>query len=209
MSLTVIISFVIASILLSLIPGPDNIFVLTESITKGKRNGIIISLGLVSGVVIHTLLIVFGLAIFIKKYESIFIFIKIFGALYLLSLAYQSYTEKTLQKPNKKIVKQKIKWKEPFLSLFKKGLLMNVLNPKVALFFIAFLPQFITKNGFYYEIQILILGAIFILQAFIIFSGIAILADKLSKHLTSPIFWKNVKWIKTAVLVGLAIFLFL
>lgn len=208
METSVLVSFIIASVLLALMPGPDNIFVLTESITKGKRNGIIIAFGLASGIVIHTLFIVSGLAIFIKNSENVFFIIKILGALYLLYLAYQSYKETPAKMLKNDVTIQKTEWKKDFFSLFKKGFLMNVLNPKVTLFFIAFLPQFVTKNGFLFEIQILILGILFMLQAFIVFSGIAILADQLGKYLTSPKFWKNVKWIKVTVLIGLALFLF-
>lgn len=209
MDTTLVLSFLSAAILLTLMPGPDNIFVLTESITKGRRNGIIISFGLVSGIIIHTLIIATGLAILIQKSEKLFYGIKILGALYLLYLVYKTYKEpenKGISVTKGKIIKE-VK-KISFFSLYKKGFLMNVLNPKVTLFFIAFMPQFVTKNGFPFEIQIVTLGGIFMIQGFIILSGIAILSDKLSAYLTSKVFWKNVKWIKMCVLTGLALFLF-
>lgn len=206
MSITLLSSFLVASVLLALMPGPDNIFVLTESITKGKRNGIIISAGLASGVIVHTLLIVSGLALFIKNSETAFFVVKVFGALYMLYLAYLSYKEPP------QIISEKPEGttslgEQSFFSLYKTGFLMNVLNPKVTLFFIAFMPQFVYEKGFSFELQILILGIIFMAQAFLIFACIAFLADKLTRFLESKVFWSNVKWIKIGVLVSLALFL--
>jgi len=208
MDIEILISFLMASITLSLMPGPDNVFVLTESITKGKRNGIIISAGLASGIIVHTIVIATGLSILVQESPYVFIGIKIFGATYLLYLAYLTYKEKTstitISNQNN-ILEVKEKW----FPLYKKGFIMNVLNPKVTLFFIAFLPQFVGKNGFSFSIQIFILGIIFMLQAFLVFSIIAIVSEKLRQYLNSSVFWEKVKWIKMAILILLAGFLLL
>jgi len=208
MDIELLISFLLASITLSLMPGPDNVFVLTESITKGKRNGIIISAGLASGIIIHTIIIATGLSVLVQKSPSIFTGIKVFGAIYLLYLAYLTYKEKTTtvnisNKNNNKEITEK------WFPLYKKGFIMNVLNPKVTLFFIAFLPQFVSKEGFTFSLQIIILGIIFMLQAFLVFSIIAIVAEKLRQYLNSSIFWEKVKWVKMAILILLAGFLLL
>jgi len=208
MDIELLISFLLASITLSLMPGPDNVFVLTESITKGKRNGIIISAGLASGIIIHTIIIATGLSILVQKSPSIFTGIKIFGAIYLLYLAYLTYKEETTtvnisNKNNNEEIKEK------WFPLYKKGFIMNVLNPKVTLFFIAFLPQFVSKGGFTFSLQIIILGIIFMLQAFLVFSSIAIVAEKLRQYLNSSVFWEKVKWVKMAILILLAGFLLL
>lgn len=207
MELTVLLSFLSASILLALMPGPDNVFVLTESITKGKRNGIIVSAGLATGVIFHTLLIASGLSIFIQTSDKLLFVVKVLGALYLFYLAYKTYISN--EKISLDISTVKNKTKESFFSLFKTGLLMNILNPKVTLFFIAFLPQFVRQeNELDVMYQFIILGLVFMIQAFVIFSLIAVLADKLSQYLKSDIFWNNVKWVKIIVFVGLGIFLF-
>jgi len=206
MNIDLLISFLLASITLSLMPGPDNIFVLTESITKGKRNGIITSAGLASGIIVHTSIIAVGLSILIQQSPSVFFGIKIFGAIYLLYLAYLTYKEKpTTVNINKQ--SKNLNTKEKWFPLYKKGFIMNVLNPKVTLFFIAFLPQFVSKDGLPFSIQIIILGIIFMLQAFLVFSLIAIIAEKLRQNLNSSFFWKKVKWIKMTVLILLAGFL--
>ena len=208
MDIELLISFLLASITLSLMPGPDNVFVLTESITKGKRNGIIISAGLASGIIIHTIVIATGLSVLVQQSPYDFTGIKIFGAIYLLYLAYLTYKEETTTVSISNQSKG-FDIKEKWFPLYKKGFIMNVLNPKVTLFFIAFLPQFVSKDGLSFSVQILFLGIIFMIQAFLVFSIIAIIAEKLRQYLNSRVFWKKVKWVKMAILILLAVFLVL
>ncbi len=204
MELGLILSFIGASVVLSLMPGPDNIFVLTESLTKGHRNGIAISIGLCFGILIHTTAAATGLSIIIQKSAIAFSILKYFGATYLFYLAYKAIKEKKsvlnfdLSSTNKN---------EKISKLVKKGFLMNILNPKVSLFFIAFLPQFITINGINITIQMIILGLIFMLQALLIFSLISVLSSKLTKFVNNPKFWKITKWSKVSVLSVLGLFL--
>jgi len=197
MELGLVLSFLGASILLTLMPGPDNIFVLTESLTKGQRNGILISVGLGMGVLIHTLAAATGLSIIIQKSAMAFSIIKYLGALYLFYLAFQAFKEKPL---TLHFESEANKEKQGAVSLIRKGIFMNVLNPKVSLFFIAFLPQFISTNGFSVIIQMIILGVIFMVQAILIFCGIAILSGRLTKYVNKPKFWSVTKWSKVSVL---------
>ncbi|KAA3596815.1 MAG: LysE family translocator [Calditrichaeota bacterium] len=192
-----IMSFLGASILLTLMPGPDNIFVLTESLTKGQRDGIAISLGLASGILVHTLATATGVSIVIQNSEITFTVIKYLGACYLFYLSFKAFQE---QRPNVELNFEKENTKTGFGKLMRKGFFMNVLNPKVSLFFIAFLPQFVSKNGFNFTFQMIILGFIFMTQTVIIFSLIAILSGKLSNYLNSAKFWKITKWSKVSVL---------
>ena len=154
----------------------------------------------------HTSIIAVGLSVLIQQSPSVFIGIKIFGAIYLLYLAYLTYKEKT-PTVNITIQSKDLDTTEKWFPLYKKGFIMNVLNPKVTLFFIAFLPQFVSKDGLPFSIQIIILGIIFMLQAFLVFSLIAIIAEKLRQNLNSSFFWKKVKWIKMTILILLAGFL--
>ncbi|WP_223558965.1 LysE family translocator [Chryseobacterium lathyri] len=206
MEVQLIISFLTASLLLSIIPGPDNIFVLTESITKGKKNGIAISLGLAMGVLVHTAAAATGLSIIIQKSAMAFSIIKYIGAAYLFYLAFMSLKEKKIELT---LVDDQVQNKNNVAYLIKKGFLMNVLNPKVALFFIAFLPQFISKNGFNITLQMFLLGIIFALQAFLVFFIISILASRLTKYVNDNKFWKITKWSKVGVLSSLGMALLL
>ena len=88
----------------------------------------------------------------------------------------------------------------PFSLLIKKGFLMNILNPKVSLFFIAFLPQFITLGGINITTQMIILGLILMLQALFVFSLISIMSSRLTKYVNNPKFWKITKWSKISIL---------
>ncbi|MEN8139420.1 MAG: LysE family translocator [Bacteroidota bacterium] len=204
MELELILSFIGASMLLTFMPGPDNIFVLTESITKGHKHGIAISLGLVSGVMVHTLAAATGLSIILKQSDYAFQIVKYLGAAYLLYLAYMAYKEK---KPEVEIGGEVDNAEFNLWKLMRKGFFMNVLNPKVSLFFIAFLPQFISKSGFNITLQMFILGLIFMIQAILIFTLISTLSGKFSSYLNSEKFWKYTKWGKVSVLVALGVML--
>jgi threonine/homoserine/homoserine lactone efflux protein len=197
-----IFSFLGASILLTVMPGPDNIFVLTESITKGRRDGIAISTGLILGVLVHTFAAATGLSIIIQQSDIAFSVLKYLGAAYLFYLAYMSTkdTQLTIDLDSKDV-----KSDQTLFQLIRKGFFMNVLNPKVSLFFIAFLPQFISPNGFNPTYQMIILGLMFMVQALIIFYAIAILASQLTSILNSPRFWKITKWSKVIVLAVLGL----
>lgn len=203
MEIQLLVSFLCASVLLSLMPGPDNIFVLTESITKGKNNGIAISLGMSLGVLVHTTAAATGLSIIIQKSAMAFTVIKFIGAAYLFYLAFLSFKEK---KSELNFMKKENE-NEDVSYLIKKGFLMNALNPKVALFFIAFLPQFITKTGFNITVQMFILGIIFALQVFFVFYIISILSGRLTKYVKNPKFWNITKWSKGIILSALGMVL--
>lgn len=197
MELHLILSFTLASVLLSFMPGPDNIYVLVESITKGVKNGIAISAGLCLGILIHTTAAATGLSIIIQQSAIVFSIVKLLGALYLFYLAYLSLKEKRIEV---QINNRDLESDFRIFPLLKKGFVMNVLNPKVSLFFIAFLPQFVSRDGLHITIQMGILGFIFMIQAFVIFSLIAIMAGQFSQYLNHPKFWKFSKWVKAGFL---------
>ena len=174
----ILFSFTIATSILSISPGPDNIFVLTQSIVNGKKYGLATVFGLMTGCIIHTTLVAFGVSAILKENENLFFFIKLLGASYLIYLAYKVY------KSDAKIVLSNDNVKsETLLQLFKKGFIMNVLNPKVTIFFLAFFPQFLFSETISTVIQFYVLGGIFILVSFLVFGTIAVLAGSISNYL--------------------------
>ncbi|GGI15176.1 LysE family translocator [Gottfriedia solisilvae] len=177
MDLTIYLSFIGVSLLLIIAPGPDNIFVMAQSISYGKKEGIATAFGLCSGVTIHTLAASIGLSAILYQSNIAFSILKYLGAFYLLYLAYQAFRSSNevgeFAKPKKQTLP----------ALYRRGFLMNVLNPKVSLFFLAFLPQFIEKNGISVRLQMIVLGLTFMILTLIVFSIIAIFAGSLGEKL--------------------------
>lgn len=205
MELGVFLSFCLASFLMALSPGPDNIYVITESLAKGSRNGLWIAFGLNSGVVVHTLLAATGLSLIFQQSEMAFSIVSYLGAAYLLYLAYQASREDL----NFDLDTAQTEQKAPALKLYRTGVLMNLLNPKVSLFFIAFLPQFLDKGSLPLFWQACLLGLSFLVIGFATFGSFALLANQLRTYLLNPQFLKGMKWLKVAVLAILALFLLL
>jgi len=202
MNYEILISFIGASILLTLMPGPDILYVLMQSISIGKKQGIITALGLVSGIIIHTTLVAFGVSAIIKQSENLFFGLKVFGALYLLFLAYKSLKSKEVIALNTNISTIN-SWK-----LYKKGFIMNVINPKVSIFFLAFFPGFLYSSNQNTIIQFYVLGIIFMIQALLIFTLVSIVSGQLSSYLKShKSFARNLKWFKVLIFVAIAFFI--
>jgi len=199
----VLIPFLTASVLLTFMPGPDIIYVIMQSITNGKKYGIVTALGLVSGIIIHTTLIAFGVAVMIQRSEILFFVIKLFGAAYLFYLAYRTY------KSSAKIELEEINnQKRSLLSLYKQGFIMNLLNPKVVIFFLAFFPGFIIESNGNIIQQIYILGVLFMMQAFFVFSFVAIISDKLTSFLRgNKKFERYLHWFQMIVFIVIGIYI--
>jgi threonine/homoserine/homoserine lactone efflux protein len=197
------LSFAFATSVLSISPGPDNIFVLTQSIVNGRKFGLATVIGLISGCLVHTTLLAFGVSAVIKASEGLYTGIKIFGAVYLLYLAYKVYkTDANI------MVSKENAPKKTTNQLFKQGFIMNVLNPKVSIFFLAFFPGFLYSETINTVTQFYVLGFIFMFVSFIIFSLIAILAGSISKKIKSNIkIGLYLKWIQIIVFILIAIFI--
>ncbi len=169
-----LIAFFSASVLLALVPGPDNLFVLTQSILQGKKAGFMIILGLCTGLLFHTFMVVIGVSVIFQTSIIAFTTLKIIGAIYLLYLAWQLF----------KSSNSKINLKETnsidYKKLYLKGIFMNITNPKVSLFFLAFLPQFTNINSGNLSLQMLVLGILFIFSAILVFGLIAFFSEKLA-----------------------------
>ncbi len=151
------LGFIIAGILLNLTPGADTMYILTRSITQGRRAGIYSVLGITTGGLIHTTLAAFGLSIILAKSAFAFNMIKYIGVAYLVYLGIKMILEKNNLFDNEA---QKVENTDIF-KIYRQGLLTNVLNPKVALFFLSFLPQFINPHYANGPIPFLILGVTF------------------------------------------------
>lgn len=179
LELQTIIMFVTASTLLALAPGPDILFVLTQSMAKGSRSGIVIALGLCSGLIFHTTAVALGVAVIFQTSALAFSLLKFVGAAYLLYLALMAFKDAS---------KSKLESNKASLSLsalFRRGVFMNITNPKVSIFFLAFLPQFTNPAIGNVTVQIFSLGALFMLSAFVVFTIVSLLAGRVGAWFAS------------------------
>ncbi|WP_232525219.1 LysE family translocator [Motilimonas pumila] len=167
--------FFITSVLLALSPGPDNIFVLTHGAHHGRKAGLMVTLGLCSGLCFHTALVALGVAALLQASPVAFSVLKLIGASYLLYLAWGAWRSSASSLPAQPPLSSR--------ALYIRGVVMNVTNPKVALFFLAYLPQFITPNFGHAGGQTLLLGGVFMLAALLTFSSIACSAGLLAPWL--------------------------
>lgn len=172
MDMMLVISFLGVAIILTIMPGPDILFVIAQSISQNKQAGIATACGLCTGLIVHILAATLGISAILYQSALAFTVIKFAGAAYLIYLAILALKEKK----NSFILQDQSS--KNYFSLYKKGIVMNLLNPKVSLFFLALLPQFVDKSIGFVSLQMLILGLIFFLQALIIFSVVSILAEK-------------------------------
>ena len=199
--------FLTASILLTLAPGPDILYLLTKSLSDGAKAGIILACGLVSGIVFHTTLVMVGVAALIKSSATAMLLLKIFGAAYLLFLAFGAFKS---ARAGKKISLARADKNFSSAALYKRGVLMNVLNPKVLLFFLAFLPQFVNLSDDGASLTILFLGVVFAVQALIIFSVVAFFAGRVRNLLLrKKNFGQFLNFVEAAVLAIIALTLIL
>lgn len=195
-----LLTFAAAAFLLAFVPGPDNLFVLAQSALFGPRVGISVTAGLCAGLVVHTLAVSLGVAAIFQTSQVAFDALKYVGAAYLIFLAYKSFTARADE------IGTGRETSKPLMQMFARGIFMNVTNPKVAIFFLAFLPQFANPASESVVMQMLVLGGLFIVCAFISFCIISLLAGSLSSWLRkSP---AGQVWLNRAagvVFVGLAL----
>lgn len=203
MDTNILISFIAATFLLAISPGPDNIFVLIQSVTNGVKFGIATVLGLITGCLVHTSLVAFGVSALINKNETIFLTLKIFGASYLVFLAYKVFRNNNILSLDNIETSAK-----SVFQLFKQGFIMNVLNPKVSIFFLALFPGFLFSTTISTVNQFFILGFIFMGVSLVVFSMIAILAGTLSNYLLKHAgIGVLLKWLQIFVFMGIASFI--
>ena len=193
--------FFIASLLLNLTPGNDMIYVASRSISQGIKAGIISALGVFIGCFVHIIAAVFGLSIIIAKSAFLFELIKYLGAGYLIYLGIKALITKSDFNKDITTLAPVHKWK-----LLKQGIITNALNPKVALFFLSFLPQFIQIGSPLYKLQLFSLGLWFDLQGTLVLITVAYLLGKTSNFIkNNQKFWRVQEKITGLILIGLGI----
>ena len=192
--------FLISSLTLTLLPGPDLLFVVSTSLARGWKKGVLVGLGLCSGLILHTALFVLGVGTFLERLPEGVRALELLGALYLLFIAYGVWnSSQNSLKSNSK--------KQGVERLYFTGFIMNLTNPKVSLFFISFFPGFLFSEALSYTLQFLILGGIFFVQALVVFSVSAILVSLLGQRVQnfgSQSLWNKVQ---AAVLLVIALLL--
>ncbi|MFO7963328.1 MAG: LysE family translocator [Desulfobacterales bacterium] len=200
LSVETLVTFITASILLGLAPGPDNIFVLTQSALRGKGSGLIVMLGLCTGLIVHTMAVALGVAIIFQTSAIAFTVLKFIGAGYLLYLAWKAF-----RAPVERI-KGESHQVIDYRKLYFRGIIMNITNPKVSIFFLAFLPQFADPARGPISIQLLLLGGLFILATILVFGNIALLGGTIGQLISrSGHTQKILNRVAGTVFVGLAI----
>ncbi|MCL4695432.1 MAG: LysE family translocator [Candidatus Hydrogenedentes bacterium] len=205
LDLPTLVLFVSASVVLTLAPGPDIIFLITQGVTKGRRAGFATAMGLASGCLVHTLGAALGVSVVFRTSALAFQTLKIAGVVYLLYLAW-----KTIRAPqtDAAIAPSHEPTEDEGRALYFRGVLMNLLNPKVALFFLAFLPQFASPERGAVWMQMVLLGIIFTAQVVVIFGSIGLFAGHVSMWLRRGPLGKAgryMKWAVAAVYVSLAL----
>jgi len=199
-STDILLTFIAASSLLAFVPGPDNIFVLTQSALSGRKAGLLVTLGLCSGLIVHTAAVAAGVAAIFQVSILAFTVLKIVGAAYLLYLAWGAFRAEAeeIGTENSKPLSS--------TALYQRGIIMNITNPKVAIFFLAFLPQFTNPEAGNVSWQIMQLGGIFMVTALLCFSLIAVLSGFLNQWLSqSPKAQTTLNKIAGTVFVALAL----
>ena len=194
--------FVTASLLLIVAPGPDIVFLIAQGATRGARAGFITAMGLAAGNLVHTVAAALGISVVFQTSAVAFNLVKFAGAAYLLYLAWK------MMRAGDESIESKGESEAPRRSLFWRGFMMNVLNPKVALFFLAFLPQFASPSVGPVWVQMLAFGALFTLLVIVIFGAFGIFAGKLSGWLARGAggrIGKYAKWLVSGVFVMLAV----
>jgi threonine/homoserine/homoserine lactone efflux protein len=200
MTTATVLYFLGASVALTLSPGPDNTFIVAQGISRGRKAAIVTALGMCSGVSVHTTAAALGISALLYSSATAFQIVKYAGAAYLLFLAWMSLKEQPVLLPQGALAAGSY-WR-----LFRRGFLMNVINPKVALFFLAFLPQFVTANAADASLQMFLLGLLFMAQAVVVFSIIGWLSGSVGNLiLQRPRIARWFGWLTAGVFASLGI----
>ncbi|OQA06641.1 MAG: Leucine efflux protein [bacterium ADurb.Bin374] len=194
------LGFLGVSILLTIAPGPDNLFVITQGLTRGKKAAIVTAMGMCCGNSVHTLAAALGISAVVYASAFAFALVKYAGAAYLLYMAVSTLTEKRVG------AGKAASGETGAFEMFRRGFIMNVLNPKVAVFFLAFLPQFVQKGDPHPALTMIFLGFVFAAQAVVIFGLIGFFSGTIGGYvLESPRLSRIFSWMTAGILGAFAI----
>jgi threonine/homoserine/homoserine lactone efflux protein len=160
--------FLVASAVLTIAPGPDIIYVLTRGIAQGTRAGVAAALGFASGCIFHTVLAAVGIAALIRSSPVAFDVVRYAGAAYLVYIGVQALRHRS------SFSIEGARDERTLATIYRQSVIGNMLNPKVTLFFLAFLPQFVDASAGHVGWQMAMLGVVFMLQTIVIFGAVAI-----------------------------------
>lgn len=173
----IVFSFFGIAVLLALSPGPDNLFVLMQSAMWGRGAGLWVVLGLCTGLIGHTVAVAVGLAAVFSASEAAFLAVKLVGAAYLVYLAWGALRAGASVQASERPPRQSSG------QLYRRGVIMNLTNPKVSIFFLAFLPQFASPERGSIGLQMVLLGGLFMVATLLVFGAVAIFSGAIGERL--------------------------
>lgn len=192
--------FMTATLALNLAPGPDMLYVSTRSLTQGRRAGVISALGIAAGAVVHTVAIASGLAALLRALPLAYEIVRFAGAAYLIWLGVQALRGKAGPTSGTQLDRTS-EW-----AVFRQGAVTNILNPKVVLFFLAFLPQFVDPAHGSVALQIVVLGCLFNTSGTIVNIAVAYLAASAGRWLGARGHVERIfRWLTASVFIGLGL----
>lgn len=192
--------FLIASLLLNITPGPDMLYVVARSMEQGWRAGIVSALGIGAGIFVHIFAVAAGLSTLLVSLPLGYEVVKYVGALYLIYLGVRVILSKETPLGTSEAGRAGL-W-----AVFRQGVITNVLNPKVALFFLAFLPQFVDESRGPVPVQVIFLGILFNFSGTLVNMGVAWVSGSVGNKLKGrPSFSRAQRWLTGGVFIALAV----
>jgi threonine/homoserine/homoserine lactone efflux protein len=168
--------FIVTTALLAIAPGPDVVYVLTRGIAQGRKAGIAAALGFATGCIFHTLLAALGVAALIRSSELAFDLVRYAGAAYLVWIGIQAIRHRD------SFAMAEAGESRALVTIFKQSIVGNMLNPKVTIFFLSFLPQFVNVDAGNAGWQMALLGVIFMMVTAVVFSSVALFSGWIGGH---------------------------
>lgn len=191
--------FITVSWALIIAPGPDMLYVITRGMTHGKKAGMLSAIGVICGILVHTTAAALGLTLIFQTSATAFLIVKYLGAFYLMYLGIKSWREKNIFN---------LQTSSPVSShrLFWQGVLSNVLNPKIAIFFLAFLPQFVDKGSSQVTLQLIVLGLTFATLGLVFLLTVGYSSGTIGRWITRrPQYAEFLGRVSGGILIGLGV----